>query len=116
MTERIIVKMTMGLAGFVLVVLLYQSLFWVRFTVPPPAVPKKPVVEAPCYGTAITVNEPYLGVAVNPHSCIPQCEDDQPRYLVYTNGKATQCEEPPGCNDYGEDNGITCKPPNMTTK
>ena len=73
------------------------------------------VMEEECIGDPIVVNIPYTGAVVDPWSCQPQCEDDLPRYLLYSNGKATQCETPPGCNDYGEDHGITCIPQDLAT-
>jgi hypothetical protein len=47
----------------------------------------------------------------SPYECKIQCDDDEPRYILYKNGKAAQCETPPGCLDYGEDHRITCAPP-----
>ncbi len=58
---------------------------------------------------------PFIGTVNQPWSCQEQCNDDKPRYLLYSNGKATQCETPPGCNDTGEDSNVTCKPPVVST-
>lgn len=69
------------------------------------------LVEKPCKGTPISVDFPFEWTVSKPHSCAPQCADGKPRYILYSDGQATQCEDPPGCNDYGEDNGITCTPP-----
>lgn len=73
--------------------------------------PKTPVVEVPCKGTPIKVDFAYTGTVNDPWTCQPQCSDDKPRYILYSNRKATQCETPPGCNDTGEDNGVTCTVP-----
>ncbi len=105
--ERIVA----GTLGALLLVVAVQSLF-PRAYVPEP---KPPVVEVPCLGTPINVDFAYNGTVNEPWSCQEQCEDDQPRYLLYTNGKATQCQVPPGCNDTGEDTGVTCVPPNATS-
>ena len=64
-----------------------------------------------CKGTPIQVPFEYNGTFLEPWSCEQQCKDGKQHYLVYTNGLATQCEELPGCNDTGEDNGQTCDIP-----
>lgn len=64
-----------------------------------------------CVGEPIQVEENYGGGPLNPWSCKVQCEDNVWRYLVYRNGYATQCAPPPDCTDNGEDDGITCIPP-----
>jgi hypothetical protein len=69
--------------------------------------PKPPPV--PCVGEPITVADEYGGGPVKPWSCKPQCADGIRRYLLYTNGYATQCAVPPECTDEGEDKGITCE-------
>src|SRR6185436_12153766 len=66
--------------------------------------------EEACVGEPIAVRAPYQGGILPAHSCSPQCADGRPRYLAYTNGRATQCEPPPGCGDKGEDEAITCRP------
>jgi hypothetical protein len=71
--------------------------------------------ERDCIGDPISVAEPYERASIFAHSCLPQCDDKRPRYLVYGNGLATQCEAPPGCSDEGEDSGVTCRPPRRET-
>ena len=71
----------------------------------------KPKENQPCEGEPIEVNYAYYGGMHSPHGCAPQCEDGKQRYLLYTNGKATQCQKVPGCLDWGEDQGVTCIPP-----
>ena len=67
--------------------------------------------EKECIGEAIAVDEAYAMFTLYPHSCRPQCADQKPRFLLYKNGLATQCEELPGCRDLDEDLGVTCRPP-----
>lgn len=74
---------------------------------PPTAPPPEPATA--CIGEPIVVSYEYSGWS-KPHECAVQCKDDRPRYIVYTDGRATQCETPPGCNDWGEDKGVTCVP------
>jgi hypothetical protein len=64
-----------------------------------------------CIGEPLVVDFPYLGTVNEPWTCKVQCEDGKRRYILYSNGKATQCQDPPGCNDTGEDTGVTCIPP-----
>lgn len=71
----------------------------------------KPKPDQPCVGEPLQVNYPYYGGSNDPHECQVQCDDQIQRYLVYTNGKATQCQILPGCLDWGEDQGVTCDPP-----
>ncbi len=71
----------------------------------------KPKENQPCEGKALPVDYPYHGGMLTPHACAPQCEDKAQRYILYTNGKATQCQTVPGCLDWGEDQGVTCIPP-----
>jgi len=62
-----------------------------------------------CKGQPLEVDYPYHGGFLDPHACKIQCEDGILRYIVYTNGKATQCDTTPGeCLDWGEDHGFTC--------
>ncbi len=61
-----------------------------------------------CKGEPLHVEYPYEGDFLEPHACEIQCDDQIQRYIVYTNGKATQCEQLPGCLDWGEDQGVTC--------
>lgn len=76
--------------------------------------PEEQIVQEPCEGEAIIVDFAYTGAINDPWTCQVQCQDDRPRYILYTNGKATQCETPPGCNDIGEDTGVTCEAPAET--
>jgi len=61
-----------------------------------------------CKGVPLLVSYPFEGGYLEPHACSPQCDDKRQRYIVYTNGFATQCEKPPGCRDLGEDRGAIC--------
>ena len=75
--------------------------------------PVNPVEEkVACLGKPIFVDYPYEGAYLVPVACMVQCEEktDQ-RFIYYTNGEATQCEENLGCWDTGEDRDITCIPP-----
>jgi hypothetical protein len=98
-----------GFCAFLILLLFVQWLLPPRMPVvgPPPAT-------AQCEGEPIVVDFRYDGAINEPWTCRVQCDDKKPRYVLYTNGVATQCETPPGCNDYGEDNGITCTPPVAT--
>ena len=71
--------------------------------------------EVACVGEPIAVGFPYARNMLAAHSCKPQCGDGRPRYLLYTNGFATQCQRPPGCEDEGEDINLTCRPPEPGT-
>ncbi len=77
------------------------------------AVTGKPILNAVCEGQALAVDYPYQGGMIPPHACAPQCEDNVQRYVLYSNGKATQCQMLPGCLDWGEDQGVTCVMPEM---
>jgi hypothetical protein len=70
----------------------------------------KPEPDQACEGTPIEVTYPYYGGMLQPHACKPQCDDGLQHYILYTNGKATQCQKIPGCLDWGEDQGVTCIP------
>ncbi len=98
-----------GLLGFMLMVVAVESV------VPSTYVPTEQDLEpkVKCIGEPITVAEAYNGGVLEPWSCRPQCDGDIPRYVLYQNGMATQCEPPPGCNDRGEDLGETCEPPSQ---
>lgn len=81
--------------------------------------PSSPLSSAPppnaeCEGEALVVDYPFEGGFLDPHACKPQCDDGKQRYIVYSNGKATQCQILPGCLDWGEDRGVTCVPPGST--
>lgn len=100
-------RIVIGLLAVLLIVVVVQAL------IPREYVPeeREPVQEQACVGTPIRVDYAFNGGYLDPWACEVQCQDGQPRYVLYSNGRATQCETPPGCNDYGEDNGITCVPP-----
>lgn len=74
-------------------------------------VAKAPAAPVPCQGEPIKVDFPYQGSTLDPWTCQVQCTDKKQHYILYSNGQATECETLPGCNDSGEDNGITCTPP-----
>jgi hypothetical protein len=97
-----------GIMAVFIVILLWQGTHPRAEVQPPPVTPSSAV--AACNGQPIAVSYPYRGQPENPHECKVQCEDKKPRYIVYTNSVATQCEELPGCNDWGEDRNITCVP------
>ena len=86
---------------FVLLVLFYQSFL---------RAPLADVlhVEGECKGEPLHVDYPFEGKYLDPHACAVQCEDGIRHYVIYSNGRATQCEELPGCRDLGEDRGETC--------
>lgn len=99
--QRVIV----GIFGLVLLVVGLQAVLPDR--VPPLT---EPEVKIPCRGEPIRVDFAYSGTINDPWTCKEQCDDDKPRYILYTNGKATQCGDPPSCFDAGEDSGTTCEP------
>lgn len=72
-----------------------------------------PKANQACVGQPLEVDYPYQGGMLDPHACAVQCEDEVQRYIVYTNGKATQCQILPGCLDWGEDQGTTCVIPKV---
>lgn len=100
-------KPILALFGVIILLLLLQAMF------PRQAKPFDitATAEEDCEGEALSVPYEYTGGVVEPWSCQVQCQDQKLRYLVYTNGVATQCEPLPGCNDWGEDRGVTCKIP-----
>lgn len=69
-----------------------------------------PEPDLACEGEPITVDYTFHGGMLQPHACKPQCNTDTQRYVLYKNGKATQCQKLPGCLDWGEDRGVTCIP------
>lgn len=78
----------------------------------PPSLRDYPTPESEeCIGDPIVVDYPFAGGFLDPHACAPQCEDQVQRYVLYSNGQATQCQIVPGCLDWGEDRGFTCIPP-----
>lgn len=104
--QRIII----GVLGVLLLVVVVQSILPENYE-PEEQVP---VTEAPCEGQPLNVDYAFEGGYLDPWACQPQCDDGIQRYVVYSNGKATQCETPPGCNDWGEDRGVTCTLPEQT--
>jgi len=100
-------QIVIGILGLLLVIVILQSVVPQEYV----STPQEPVQLGSCLGDPIEVDYAYTGTVADPWTCQVQCEDDVPRYILYTNGRATQCETPPGCNDYGEDHGITCQPP-----
>lgn len=92
------------------------AIVFVQAVLPAPAPPSAPppAPAATCIGTPIPVDYAFAGWN-QPHACAVQCEDDRPRFILYSDGKATQCQTPPGCNDEGEDKGILCTPPLTTS-
>ncbi len=70
----------------------------------------KPKPGTACVGEPIVVEYSYAGGMMGPHECKVQCDTQKPRYILYTDNRATQCEPLPGCNDWGEDNGVECLP------
>lgn len=107
MMKRLPDPSIVAIAGMALVLL------WVAWQQTHPA--PEPVVTfetstVPCIGEPIAVSYAYKGNPEEPWECQPQCDDHLPRYILYSNGIATQCDTPPACNDRGEDDGVTCMP------
>lgn len=98
--------------GFCTLIILILVVQWVL----PPRMPEVevPAPVADCFGKPLAVDYPYNGTVNEPWACQAQCEDGIQRYLVYTNNTATQCQALPGCNDTGEDSGVTCRIPLST--
>lgn len=94
-------KIIGGICGVILLLLMHRAFLW-EPNVPPPPPPKD------CEGRPLYVEYAYESGNKDPHACAIQCEDDIQRYLVYSDGFATQCEMLPGCLDWGEDRGVTC--------
>ncbi len=92
------------LCGLMLAVVIVEAVFPPAHPIPPPTPP-----EGSCIGEPIVAQYEYSGW-LKPHECKVQCQDDEPRYILYTDGRATQCQAPPGCNDEGEDKGVFCIP------
>ena len=93
-----------AVCGLMLVVVAAQAALPSRIPNAPPPEPQKT-----CVGAPIEVDYPFGGW-MEPHACAVQCDDDQPRFILYADGRAAQCQTPPGCNDEGEDRGILCVP------
>lgn len=102
-------QVTYATFAFILLVVAWQA-----FTDPP--LPQEKPKEPPksCIGEPIIVEYAFGGDFMEPWACQIQCEDKIQRYILYSNGQATQCEEVPGCLDWGEDHGVTCTPPMET--
>ncbi len=98
-------KATIALIAGIFIVLFYQS-----FIADASKNEFKPEPDQPCVGEPIEVDYPYYGGMLQPHACQPQCDDNIQHYILYSNGKATQCQKLPGCLDWGEDQGVTCVP------
>ena len=97
-------KVVGGFCVVALLMLMHRAFLW-EPNVPPPPPPKD------CTGEPIFVDYAYQGGNKDPHACKAQCGTSQKRFVLYTDNIGTQCEAPPGCNDWGEDNGITCAIP-----
>lgn len=95
--------------GFCALIILLLAVQWII----PPRMPevKLPDPLADCVGEPLSVPYAYTGGVNEPWACQVQCDDQKQRYLSYTNGVFTQCEMLPGCNDTGEDSGVTCRAP-----
>jgi hypothetical protein len=93
----------------VLLILTHRAFFW-EPSVPPAPPPKD------CKGEPIYVDYAYLGGNKDPHACSVQCGTRTQRFIYYSDNLAAQCETPPGCLDWGEDNGITCTVPEQFTQ
>ena len=98
-------RVVAGGLAFVVLIVGYQSLTS-QFVAPVP----EPEPDIKCVGKPIHAAYPYGGTMMGPHECAPQCDDHIRRYIVYSDGQATQCEPLPGCSDWGEDSGVTCLP------
>lgn len=110
MTDRMAQLATGYVLGGILLIIVVQA-----FLPEGPLPGVTPVKTESCVGQPIVVDYDFGGSFMEPHACAVQCDDDKPRYILYKNGKATQCETPPGCNDYGEDRGVTCEVPAQST-
>ena len=101
-------RITQAFFGVIFLVLLYQA---IRIPKIPEVEPREDKTIVDCTGAPIFVPYAFEWTIAEPHACKPQCTDGKQRYIVYNSGLATQCEAPPGCNDIGEDTGVTCKIP-----
>ena len=97
-------------SGFVFLVIalfvVFQAFLMPRMST---RTPRYPTEGESCVGEPIEVDYEYDGALLGPHECKVQCGTEQERYILYTNGMATQCEPLPGCSDWGEDNGVKCE-------
>lgn len=105
------VRTPFGKAVLVAIALIAGVLVYESFLKPDSEHQFKPKENQTCEGEPISVDYAYHGGMHSPHGCAVQCEDGKQRYLLYSNGKATQCQTVPGCLDWGEDQGVTCVPP-----
>ena len=97
-------RLLCGFFGAIILILAFQSFREPSMPNIPPPEPEKP-----CKGQAIYVDYEYPPTQQpSPWECEVQCNDDEERYVHYTNDFGTQCEAPPGCLDLGEDNNVTC--------
>ncbi len=99
-----------GKAVLILITAIAVTLCYESFVADKTGSEFKPKPNQPCEGTPIEVDYPYHGGMLGPHACEEQCDTTTQRYVLYTNGKATQCQRLPGCLDWGEDQGVTCVP------
>jgi len=99
-------KFAAAVIAIILAIVAWQAFF------PKKYVPgeRQAVEGEPCKGQPIPVDYAYNWGPVEPHECKVQCSDGKERYILYSNGLATQCSKPPSCLDYGEDNRVTCVP------
>ncbi len=109
--EQLDLRTQFGKAVVILIVAIAAVLVYESFIADKSGDEFKPKENQPCEGTAIEVDYPYHGGMLGPHACSPQCDDEVQHFILYTNGKATQCQKLPGCLDWGEDQGVTCVPP-----
>ncbi len=96
----------------ILLIVALESLTSGRGVASAPSEPNRPAYTdsgLPCQGTPIKVDYAYEGYPAGPNECLKQCNGKQQMYILYSNGLATQCQDDLGCNDTGEDNGITCQ-------
>ncbi len=112
--SKVLHTTTLTAALFTLVIgtLLLQAIF----RSPSRQIPLERLPEQECDGEALPVEYPFQGGFIEPHACNVQCADQIQRYILYSNGLATPCEKLPGCLDWGEDRGITCRPPEPLSK
>jgi len=108
--ESIDIQAPFGKAVVVLIAAITVALAYESFVADKSGSEFKPKENQACEGTPIEVDYPYHGGMLGPHACNPQCDDKVQHYVLYTNGKATQCQKLPGCLDWGEDQGVTCLP------
>ncbi|PIR53344.1 hypothetical protein COU76_01590 [Candidatus Peregrinibacteria bacterium CG10_big_fil_rev_8_21_14_0_10_49_10] len=99
-----------GKSVIALIVLISGVLLYQSFLADTSKSEFKPKENQECEGEPLSVNYSYYGGMLQPHACAPQCDDGMQHYVLYTNGKATQCQKIPGCLDWGEDQGVTCLP------